>query len=369
MSSRSGWSLLASNAAVAAVGAAAMFAIVHTVYFNAPRTDVHEEPRPERLVLSSPHVDRLAFVSPGALSLGETAVPAPVLRSSLPPDEVTTEPGAADAEETVAVETPAWATETKSTPQTAKPAPAAPSYRFPWQWKPAKERPRHYTLKARLAELGPAASERLAKRFEAAKAPWPPAEIVLIAIKDEKVVELHARPRKGPWTLVHRYRVLAASGKAGPKLVQGDKQVPEGLYRISFLNPNSAYHVSLRVNYPNAFDLKMAKKEGRKDLGGDIMIHGKNLSAGCLAVGDEAAEELFVLAARTGLSRVKLIIAPTDLRHKKPPEIASQPEWLPALYTEIASAMTPFDVPQNIATSSTSTTPTGFSGIMALFGK
>jgi hypothetical protein len=39
------------------------------------------------------------------------------------------------------------------------------------------------------------------------------------------------------------------------------------------------------------------KKDGRKNLGSNIMIHGKNCSVGCLAMGDEAAEELFVLAA------------------------------------------------------------------------
>jgi murein L,D-transpeptidase YafK len=62
--------------------------------------------------------------------------------------------------------------------------------------------------------------------------------------------------------LIHRYPLLAASGVAGPKLRQGDKQVPEGVYGISFLNPNSRYDVSLRVNYPNAFDRQMAAKDG-----------------------------------------------------------------------------------------------------------
>jgi hypothetical protein len=204
-------------------------------------------------------------------------------------------------------------------------------------------RQRRHSLKTRLAELSPAATVRLAAKFEAAKASWPPAEIALVAVKDERVLELHARSQGGAWTLVHPYRVLAASGGAGPKLARGDKQVPEGVYRISFLNPNSAYHVSLRVNYPNAFDRKMAAKDGRKDLGGDIMIHGKNLSAGCLAVGDEAAEELFVLAARIGLANVRLIIAPTDFRQRGPGgQWAGKPEWVPTLYTEIATAMAEF---------------------------
>jgi hypothetical protein len=202
------------------------------------------------------------------------------------------------------------------------------------------------TLLDRLAEISPAATKRLAEKFETAKAAWPPAEIGLVAIKDEKILELFARSNGGPWKLIHRYPVLAASGVAGPKLRQGDKQVPEGVYSISFLNPNSRYDVSLRVNYPNAFDRQMAAKDGRKDLGGDIMIHGKAGSAGCLAVSDETAEELFVLAANAGLPNIKLIIAPTDFRRNGLPTVeAGQPAWLPKLYTEVASAMSEFKAP------------------------
>src|SRR5690606_11750698 len=157
---------------------------------------------------------------------------------------------------------------------------------------------------------------------------------------DEKAVELYARPEGGTWKLVHRYPVLAASGKAGPKLEQGDRQVPEGIYSISYLNPASRYHVSLRVNYPNAFDRQMAAKDKRKNLGGDIMIHGKAVSAGCIAVGDEAAEELFVLAANVGLNNVKVVIAPSDFRRNGlPPADPAQPEWVPGLYAQVAAAM------------------------------
>lgn len=201
-------------------------------------------------------------------------------------------------------------------------------------------------LKKRLAEISPGASARLAAKFRAAEAAWPPADIVLVAIKDEKVLELFARPENGGWQFIHRYPVLAASGTSGPKLRQGDKQVPEGIYRISLLNPHSRYHVSLRVNYPNAFDRRMAEADGRSNLGGDIMIHGKALSAGCLAIGDPAAEEIFVLAAQVGLENIKLIIAPTDFRRRSSPTIeASQPKWVPGLYSEIATAMAEYKSP------------------------
>ena len=252
-----------------------------------------------------------------------------------------------------------WSAETEWNIETRRetPAPvvklpsATQSESLPWKSALDKnhqpERPtRTYTLKERLAEISPAAGKRLAAKFESANASWPPEEAGLVAIKDKKVLDLYTRAKGGSWQLIHRYPVLAASGATGPKLRQGDKQVPEGIYGISFLNPNSRYHVSLRVNYPNTFDRKMAAKDGRKELGGDIMIHGKAVSIGCLAIGDEAAEELFVLAAQIGLPRMKLIIAPHDFRYKEIPEVAGgQPAWVLQLYTEVASALKEFPAP------------------------
>jgi len=204
---------------------------------------------------------------------------------------------------------------------------------------------RRPVLAKRLAQISPRATRRLLKKFEAAKATWPPREVALFAIKDEKVLDLYVRALEGGWAFVHRYSVLAASGRAGPKLRQGDRQVPEGVYRITYLNPTSRYHVSLRLNYPNAFDRRMAAVDKRKGLGGDIMIHGKNLSAGCLAVGDAAAEELFVLIAEVGKSRARVVIAPTDFRRQVASTYPKSPPWLPTLYRKLAGAISEFPPP------------------------
>jgi hypothetical protein len=239
-----------------------------------------------------------------------------------------------------------WSTETtpSSLPQSIVRLPSGPVATLPWQQPP--QRTKNYSLSERLHEISPSAKDRLQRKFVAAKAPWSPAELALVAVKDEKTLELHARPAGGTWTFIHRYPVLAASGVSGPKLRRGDKQVPEGIYGISFLNANSRFHVALRVNYPNAFDRRMGHRDGRKDLGGDIMIHGKAESIGCLAIGDAAAEELFVLAAETGLKNIKLIVAPTDFRRTAiPARQDGQPAWLPQLYTEVALAMAPFKAP------------------------
>jgi hypothetical protein len=278
---------------------------------------------------SRPPIDRFAFVAPDALPLRPS-----ILDEDYPEDD------------------PEWSAEIQAEPGPAldgwsmSVSPASP--RNPSGSTAGGQPPqRRVTLAERLGEISPGAKKRLAEKFDAAKIAWPPSEIAMIALKDERILELYARLPSLEWKLVHRYPVLAASGGIGPKLRQGDKQVPEGIYRIIFLNPQSRYHVSLRVNYPNAFDRQMAAKDGRRDLGGDIMIHGKASSAGCLAVGDEAAEELFVLAAEVGLPNIKLIIAPTDFRRQPPApgQIAGQPDWLPLLYAEVATAMAEFKRP------------------------
>lgn len=141
---------------------------------------------------------------------------------------------------------------------------------------------------------------------------YPPHELALIGMKAEKTLSVYARDANAEFKQLKAYPVLAASGVAGPKLRQGNLQVPEGVYKISGLNPNSRFHLSMKVDYPNAFDRAQAERDGRSNLGGDIFIHGGAQSIGCLAIGDPAIEELFVLVARTGRERVRVAIAPHE---------------------------------------------------------
>lgn len=315
-----------------------------------PAAQVASQPQPTSIIRSIP-VQTSALPAP-RLKPGYATIATPddpmFDRFGFVPVHATNELFAALAEDEIAAEDAnSWTSETTVAlaPPSIVRLPNEATPKLPWQNEPAL-RNRPYTLTERLREIGPSAQERLHEKFVAAKAPWRPAELALVAIKDEKVLELYAKPAAGSWTFIHRYPVLAASGVTGPKLRRGDKQVPEGVYGISFLNPNSRYHVALRVNYPNAFDRRMGSKDGRKDLGGDIMIHGKAASVGCLAIGDAAAEELFVLAAETGLQNIKLVIAPTDFRKNPVPEPEDgQPQWLPALYTDVATAMAPYKAP------------------------
>jgi murein L,D-transpeptidase YafK len=106
--------------------------------------------------------------------------------------------------------------------------------------------------------------------------------------------------------LLKSYVVALGWGGLGPKTQQGDGKVPEGRYRIAAHNPNSAYHLSLRIGYPTPAQRTDAVARGVSP-GGDIMIHGLpngrggfgathrtvDWTDGCIAVTDEEIEELF----------------------------------------------------------------------------
>ncbi len=200
---------------------------------------------------------------------------------------------------------------------------------------------RAITVADALRSYGAAARVRLAPHFRHAGVVYPPERIALLAFKKERRLSLWAGGDTS-WHFIRAYPILAASGVAGPKLRQGDYQVPEGLYRIEWLNPASSYHLSMKVSYPNAFDRQQAARDGRTRLGGDIFIHGKNVSIGCIALGDTAIEELFTLAADTGPQRIRVIIAPNDLRAAGAPMSEATPFWIAGLYRSIAAALAEF---------------------------
>jgi murein L,D-transpeptidase YafK len=164
-----------------------------------------------------------------------------------------------------------------------------------------------------------------------------PQQITLIVLKSEKLVELWFKDT----TLIKKiktYPILAASGVQGPKLKEGDRQVPEGIYRIEYLNPNSLFYLSMKINYPNSFDLAQAEAEGRTNLGNDIFLHGKESSVGCVAIGDEAIEELFYISSLIGKENIKVIMSPYDFRIKELLTYSQSP-WVNELYQIIKLQM------------------------------
>lgn len=136
-------------------------------------------------------------------------------------------------------------------------------------------------------------------------------DLTILVFKRERMVELWA----SGWSEPRMYAMTGFSGRLGPKLKEGDGQIPEGVYAVEYLNPNSRFHLSLKVSYPNGFDRARAKADGRAKLGGDIMIHGGEATVGCIPIGDEGIEEVFYLAEKAGVSHVKIVIAPYDMRN------------------------------------------------------
>lgn len=186
--------------------------------------------------------------------------------------------------------------------------------------------------------------------FEKAKVMYPPQQIALLAFKKERHIQLWAKDYRQSWHYIHTYPLTAYSGQLGPKLKEHDGQIPEGVYKLVTFNPFSSMHLSLMINYPNHFDRVQASKEGRRNLGGDIFLHGKAVSVGCLAIGDKAIDQLFLLVRRVGLRHVQLVIAPNDLRRSKPATTGfTQPQWLPQLYKEIRAALSSFPISQRIS--------------------
>lgn len=120
-----------------------------------------------------------------------------------------------------------------------------------------------------------------------------PGEVYIRWLKREAVLELWGRNRGKAFKLVAEYPILKSSGLPGPKRREGDLQVPEGFYEIDRYNPKSNFHLSLGLNYPNAADRVHADPERP---GGDIFIHGSNVTVGCAPLGDDVIEELYLAA-------------------------------------------------------------------------
>ncbi len=202
-----------------------------------------------------------------------------------------------------------------------------------------------HTVADRLHACGADARQRMLPHFRRAGVSYPPGAVAFLAIKDQRQVQVYAGADDQSLTFITAYPVHGQSGNAGPKLCEGDRQVPEGRYRIESLNPNSRFHLALRLGYPNAFDQLMGERDGRDDLGSDIMIHGGSASVGCLAMGNEVAEELFVLVAEAGHDNAFVVIVPVDFRGHGPWHAPTHlPAWTDELYAQLRVEVQAFPV-------------------------
>jgi murein L,D-transpeptidase YafK len=165
-----------------------------------------------------------------------------------------------------------------------------------------------------------------------------PQKVSFLVFKRERIMEIWAL-EENRWNWIETYDILGASGDLGPKLKEGDRQVPEGIYRIIGLNPKSRFHRSMLIDYPNEFDREMAKHDTRTGLGGEICIHGGAASIGCIAMGDEVSEDLFWLVSSTGMRNIKVIISPYDFRKNQCFGFPANPQWTIELYEIIKNEL------------------------------
>ncbi len=182
----------------------------------------------------------------------------------------------------------------------------------------------------RMDAIGKRARPRVRKLFADAGLPYPCRSIFLRAFKADDELELWAAQRHGePMTRVQTYSICARSGELGPKRRQGDEQVPEGCYHIHRYNAWSGFHMSMRVDYPNASDRVRGHKH---DLGGAIMVHGGCATIGCIPIEDGPIEEVFLASLdgrRKGGRLTPIHIFPTRLDEAGLRELKTHPDATP----------------------------------------
>lgn len=139
------------------------------------------------------------------------------------------------------------------------------------------------------------------------------AQIFLRAFKQEMKLEVWVKPKLAEhYSLLHTYDFCSTSGALGPKRKEGDLQIPEGLYHINHFNPQSNFHLSLGINYPNRADRIL----GDKHPGGAIYIHGNCVTIGCIPITDDKIKELYILAVEArhgGQQKLPVHIFPARL--------------------------------------------------------
>ena len=118
------------------------------------------------------------------------------------------------------------------------------------------------------------------------------APILVRVFKKESVLEVWKQTRAGRYQMLKSFPICRWSGQLGPKRREGDRQAPEGFYSVGprQMNPNSQFHLSFDIGYPNAYD------RAHGGTGAYLMVHGQCTSSGCFAMTDAQIEEIYALA-------------------------------------------------------------------------
>ncbi|PAW63908.1 MAG: hypothetical protein B9S36_03780 [Verrucomicrobiia bacterium Tous-C2TDCM] len=157
--------------------------------------------------------------------------------------------------------------------------------------------------------------------------------LFLRVFKEESELEVWMKPASEPhYVLFKVHRLVAAAGRSGPKLREGDGQAPEGFYTFGpeALRPETRHHLGIDLGYPNAYD----RQRGRT--GSDLLIHGGSLAGGSYALPPAAMDEVYALADaafRAGEEEVAVHLFPFRLVDARMDKVCSNPsrwtdEWV-----------------------------------------
>ena len=133
--------------------------------------------------------------------------------------------------------------------------------------------------------------------------------VYLRIFKEEMIFEMWIK-KGGSYTLFKKYDICTYGlNGLGPKLQEDDKRAPEGFYKVApiQMNPNSKFHLSFNIGYPNEYDAA----HGRT--GSALMVHGDCVSWGCYAMTNSKIEEIYSLcdaALRAGQKTFQIDIFP-----------------------------------------------------------
>lgn len=148
---------------------------------------------------------------------------------------------------------------------------------------------------ARVADVFRRKEEGVKKEFREKGLEWPARYVYIRSFKLDSQLEVWVKNKKNEsFKLFKTYKVCAMAGSLGPKRMQGDYQVPEGFYYINEFKPNSTYHLSLGLNYPNASDRMLSDSLYP---GGDIYIHGSCVTEGCIPITNDQIEDLYIITS------------------------------------------------------------------------
>ncbi|MCO5240509.1 MAG: hypothetical protein M9904_10675 [Chitinophagaceae bacterium] len=171
---------------------------------------------------------------------------------------------------------------------------------------------------AKVADVFRRKEDTLRKQFEARGLKWPAKYIYIRSFKYDSQLEVWVKnSTREQFKLFKTFKICAMAGSLGPKRMQGDYQVPEGFYYINEFKPNSVYHLSLGLNYPNASDRILSDSLYP---GGDIFIHGSCVTEGCIPITNDQIEDLYVItsyARAMGQDYIPVHIFPIQFNNPK----------------------------------------------------